>query len=129
MSVICKLFDTDQGGSADLDIAFICTASESVGDAVYVVGAGTVSSANNSAIGTAKVIGFIVSKSSPTACKVRTQGEIAGLSGLTSGDLYFLDSTNGAITKTVPTAGILALVGIASSTTSLIIDIKEYIIL
>ena len=126
MSVVRKKV-TSSGGDfqlTDLDVDFACTASESVGDAVYISGNGTVSTADKSSITTAQVIGFIASKPTDTTCKVRTANLLSGLSGITYDKLYFLDAS-GAITDTPPTTGVLVRVGQGYNASSLLINIDN----
>ena len=55
---------------------------------------------------------------------VLSHGVFTDLSGLTSGDTYYLSSTAGAITNTLPTSGIVQIIGRALSTTS--IDVQFF---
>ena len=53
---------------------------------------------------------------------VLSQGFFVQASGLTAGDIYYLSSTAGAITNTLPTSGKAQIIGKALSTTSLSIQ-------
>jgi hypothetical protein len=95
---------------------FTCTASESVGDLVYVSGANAVAQADASSLSTSEVVGFVLLKSSATACQVTVQpGPVTGASGLTAGDPVYLSETPGAVTAVAP-ANVVQ-VGIATSAT------------
>jgi len=52
--------------------------------------------------------------------EVLTHGVFTDMSGLTAGDTYYLSSTAGAITNTLPTSGIVQIVGRALSATSIL---------
>ena len=118
------------GGSVDspVDVDLTCSATEVVGNAVYMFSDDVVKQANNTLLATASVIGFIASKATSTSCTVRMSGALAGFSGLEVGKDYFLDSVNGGITKTPPTTGVLALVGRPISATEFGINISNNII-
>lgn len=69
-----------------------------------------------------KGVGFVLAAvTSPAAATVYFEGTITGLSGLTIGTEYFLDTTAGLITATPPaaTGNVLQSVGIAISATEL----------
>lgn len=87
-----------------IDVDMNCTTTEQVGDAVYVFSDGEVRQANNSNISTAKVLGFVVSKSDDTNCKVRIAGIIDEFVGLSVGSQYFLHNVSGDITDSPPTS-------------------------
>jgi len=98
-----------------------CTATEQVGDLVYVLSSGEVRQADASAIATARAVGFVKTKPTATTCEVQCGGAMADLSGLTPGATYFLSETPGAVVATPPTSGVVVPVGEALSATSLII--------
>lgn len=94
-----------------------------VGQAVYLFGAGTVKLAvNNGTEAQATVIGIVASTSIAAGVSgritVKTYHRISGLSGLTADAPVFLGSTAGALTSTAPATGFLTHVGIADTTTS-----------
>lgn len=123
MSVIKKKA-SGTASTTSIELDFTCSASESVGEAVYISGNGAVSKADKSSISTAKVVGFISSKPTSTTCKVRLNGLLSGLTGISFGEVYFLD-TNGTITTTPPTTGVLSKVGLGYNTTSIVINIDN----
>lgn len=110
----------------NVDLSMNCTASESVGDAVYVFANGEVRRASNSSITTAKVIGFIITKPTATSCTVRIVGTVNSFAGLTAGSQYFL-GVNGAITLIPPTipGSVLVRVGNALDLGSLLVNINN----
>lgn len=59
---------------------------------------------------------------------VQASGELNGLSGLTIGQPIYL-GVNGALTQTIPTAGIIQQLGVAVKTDTMIIDIQIPLIL
>ena len=114
-----------------IDVDMGCTATEQVGDVVYVFSDGQVRQANNSSIGTAKVMGFIISKTGDTNCKVRVAGTIDEFVGLNVGDQYFLSSTSGDITDSPPTTtdSVIVRLGQAIKADLFLIEINnDYII-
>lgn len=117
------------GGGASLSFEATCTASENVGDAVYLSGPNTVSKANASDISTAPVIGFISEKQNATTCIVQTEGELTYPGSLVADTVYFLDTTNGSITSTPPTGSgtILQELGTSLDSTSLLIKLRREI--
>ena len=111
-------------GVAGADIiAAGCTATEQVGDAVYVLSAGQVRQADAGSSTTSRVVGFIAVKPSATTCQVVTNGQFDGLGSLTSGATYFLSTTPGAITTTPPTgeSEVIVQVGEALDATTLLV--------
>lgn len=129
--IIINATDVILSTTQSIDVDMGCTATEQVGDVVYVFSDGQVRQANNSSITTAKVMGFIVSKSGDTSCKVRVAGTIDEFMGLSVGDQYFLDSTSGDITDSPPTAAssVIVRLGQAVKTDLFLIEINnDYII-
>lgn len=120
---------TSGSSSSNVNVEFdaTCTASEAIGQPVYVSGINTVSQADASSESTADVVGFVVAKASTTSCTVRTNGVVSGLSGLTPGTTYFLSETTGGITSApVTTSGaVLFAIGKALSSTELIITVSN----
>ena len=114
-----------------VDVELNCTATEAIRDAVYVASDNTVNQATNTDIDKARAVGFILSKSSDTTCKVRVSGILSGFTGLEAGKPYFLDDVNGGITKDpVTTTGRLKVrVGQAVNSTDLNININNNILL
>lgn len=75
-----------------------------------------------------EVIGFVLSgTTSPASALVYMEGKITGLSGLTPGARYYLNTTAGTLTTTAPsTAGnIIQFVGIAINSTTLSFEPDE----
>ena len=116
-----------------------------IGAPVYAFGAGTVKKAQANAASTANVLGlmFDVSTAAAGSGQVCTDGvltattgqwdAVAGTTGgLAFGVRYFLDpATAGHITATPPTTvgQLVVSIGVALSTTLLLVDIKEPILL
>ena len=101
----------------------------SLGEAVYISAANTVSLADNDAAGKRKPIGLATEAIAQSAVgNVRKVGVLAGLSGLTAGDRYYLDSTAGALTNTLPSGSGEAIIqmGYAKSTTEFDIQDAEH---
>jgi hypothetical protein len=108
-----------------------------IGRAVYIFGADTVKLANANAAGTKSVVGLVFDTSINSAASgsiavagsvTATTGQwdsVTGQSGgLTSGAKYYLsNATNGALTTTAPTTGYVAPVGVALSTTKMVLNI------
>jgi len=104
--------------NASNTVLFTCTITEQVNDLVYISSADTVAQADASVIGTARVVGWIVSKPTTTSCLVsRGPGPVTS-SGLAVGSPVYLSDTAGAASSTEGT--IIVEVGIAKSTTSFI---------
>lgn len=95
-----------------------------IGEAVYISAADTVSLAdantNYSVMGLAKTADAV----GGSTIEVQSEGVLEGLSGLTAGTRYFLDTTAGALTATAPTASGARViqVGYAKNTTDLHIN-------
>jgi len=91
---------------------------------VYISGSGEVSKADSST--NYQVIGVTGgAAASAASVNVCSEGVVAGFSGLTAGDRYFLDSTSGAITSTIPTGSgnRIVQVGFAKSATEMHLQI------
>lgn len=128
---IFNLFDAAASGNALL-LDFACTATEAVGDVVYISTNDTVAQALADAPSTSNGIGIITSKATSTTCKVVTSGVVSVLSGLTAGLKYYLsESTPGEISSTppgTPTEVVLA-VGIAINATTLYLRLDPPLLL
>lgn len=59
---------------------------------------------------------------------IQTSGEIDGFSGLTPNSKIYLQA-NGVLTSTIPTSGFIQQVGIALSTTKLLINIQPSLVI
>lgn len=94
-----------------------------VAKAVYVSAAGAVDEAINTTESMVKVAGFTTTIGGVGAGQIVTSGTVGGFTGLAAGTRYFLDSTAGAITATVPTSGWVCPVGVAISASELVIQI------
>jgi hypothetical protein len=92
-----------------------------VGDAVYLSAANTVDKAD-ATDGTKPCIGIVRAIVGPVAT-VRHQGKVTGFVGLTTGALYYLATTAGAITSTAPSTvgNIRQVLARAISTTELLL--------
>lgn len=110
---------TRQDSMEGMSPSLTCTATEQVGDLVYVSGADTVARADASDSAKTDVVGFIVSKPTTTSCRISAQpGPVTGASGLTSGMPVYLSAVSpGAVTTSAPSSGDPQ-VGVAISTTS-----------
>jgi hypothetical protein len=108
-----------------------------VGDAVYIDPAvtDTVRRADNAALATADVIGFVSQKDvpAPGQCIVQVAGEVAGLAPVGLGPPFFGKwlylGTAGAVTDTPPLAGIVKPVGVARSNSTLAMGLEPLTIL
>jgi len=113
-------------------LSFTCTATEQVGDVVYLSADDTVAQAQSNAIGTTFAVGLIISKPSVTSCDVVVAGKVEGLAGLTAGTRYYLSNTvAGGLLATPPiTSGHFVIkVGIAINTTDLLLQIDPPVLL
>jgi hypothetical protein len=96
-------------------------------DVLYISSDDTVSKANASTDAKAKVIGFAVASASSAApVEVQDGGVMEGFSGLTAGSRYYLGTTDGAISTTVPsgTGHTIVQVGYARSASKLHVQIE-----
>lgn len=104
-----------------------------IGEAVYLSAADTVRKAQANAAGTARAVAIATATIvNATTGTYQTSGSLGGLTGLTAGAVYYLSAaTPGAITVTAPsTLGQYVVeIGVATSTTELLIDIKPPILL
>jgi hypothetical protein len=110
-----------------------------IGRAVYVSAADTVKLANANAAGTKQVVGLVFDTSINAAASgsIAVAGVVTATTtqwdavtgqtgGLTSGAKYFLSNTTaGALTTTAPTTGYIAPVGVALSTTKMVINVER----
>lgn len=108
-----------------------------IGTAVYVFGAGQVKKANANAVGTKTSIGLvfdttvattaaanIVIAGSLTATTVQWDAVTGQSGGLTTGSVYYLsNATAGNLTTTAPTTGFNCPIGVALSTTIMVLQI------
>jgi chloramphenicol 3-O-phosphotransferase len=107
-------------------------ATISICQAVYSDTSGTVKLAVNTAAASAKVIGLVVSTSitNATSGNIATDGVVTATTGqwdtvtgqtggLTTGAVYYLDSTAGKLSTTAPSSGWCAQVGVALSSTKM----------
>jgi hypothetical protein len=112
----------------NVDDDYIAEVSIAARDIVYISSADNVSPASASAAGTAQVIGLANAAASATnPVSVRKLGKMSGFSGLTAGSRYYLDTTAGAYTASVPsgTGNTIVQVGYAKSATVLDIQIQS----
>lgn len=114
------------GAAEAVEVSYTCTATEAIGDVVYIFGADDVRRADATALATsAATVGIIKSKPTATSCVVVTDGEIDVFGGLTPGAIYYVaKGAPGDITATPITApGIVKAVGKAKNATTLEVDI------
>ncbi len=97
-------------------------------DALYISAADNVSKASASAAGTAQLMGFAKASAIDTgSVDVVSEGVLTGFSGLTPGARYYLSTTAGTITATIPVGAGNTVVqaGYAKSATALHIHIEQ----
>ena len=139
----------NEAGDTDLDASFTATSivgalnelkagvsdrftlnaatTVAVGNVVIVNGAGTVDLADAD-LGDQFVAGIAISGATlGNPLTVQTSGLVSGLSGLTAGSRYYLDTTAGAMTTAIPTgSGDLVIeLGFAISATQFVLRIQE----
>lgn len=104
-----------------------------LGEVVYLSAADTVRKAKSDAPGTSRAIAFATATIvNATTGVYQTSGALGGFAGLTAGAVYYVSAgTAGAITATAPSVVGQSVieVGVALSTTELLIDIKPPILL
>lgn len=136
--------DTLEGASANIEFSATNSngAAITIGQPVYVNGAGSVDLAMGDAIGTSKVAGLVIDASvaAATSGKIRHSGTVTssdwtavtGAATLTAGARYYLSKdTAGQLTTTAPTAvgEVVCAVGIALSTEDLLVEIERPVLL
>lgn len=102
-----------------------------LGDVLYMNGS-TYAKAKADAANTAEVVGMVSRVIDTSTFEITLSGEVTGLSGLTSGLVYFLSpSSPGATTSTEPSVvGQVSLpIGVASSNTSMYVQPKRGILI
>lgn len=88
----------------------------------------TVVFANASSAGTF-AFGVCSQKITGTTCVVQRTGELGGFSGLTAGQIYYLDTTNGQMRlapSPFPTSGIIQKIAIAKNADTIEVAIKDF---
>lgn len=110
---------------------FTCPSSIVAGNAVVLSAGDSVVAANATSTATAPVFGFVYSKSTTTTCLVAYAGEVLGFVGLTPGVPYYLNTVNGGISTTAPSASgnVVQPVGFARNATTLVVNIQSYVVL
>lgn len=107
--------------------------AHAIGDVVYISAADTGKKAKADASGTKDAVALATGAiSNGVTGSYQTSGVLAGLSGLTAGAVYYLSAaTAGAMTTTAPSSAgqYVVRIGIAISTTELMIDIERPILL
>ena len=108
-----------------------------IGEAVYVSAANTISLANANAGGTKNVVGLVYDTSinSSASGNVLVSGQLTAttgqwdavtgqVGGLTTGSIYYLsNSSAGGLTTTAPSSGYIAPIGVALSTTKMLLNL------
>lgn len=97
-------------------------------DVVYISAADNVSKASASAAATSYAVGLTTASAADTASvNIQSEGVLTGFSGLTAGSRYYLNTTAGLITSTIPvgTGNTVVQVGYAKSATALHIHIEQ----
>jgi len=118
------------GGGGTVDRIAQVGHSFVLGDVLYLNGS-TYVKASAAADNTAEVVGIVSRVIDADNFEMTLSGEVAGLSGLTPGAVYFLSATTaGALTTTEPSVvGQVSLpVGVASSATSLYVAPKRGVV-
>ena len=118
------------GGGGTTDRVTQASHAFVIGDILYMNGS-VYAKAKADAANTAEVVGMVSRVIDANTFELTLSGEVAGLSGLTVGENYFLSAaTAGAITATEPSVvGQVSLpVGVASSTTSLYVAPKRGVV-
>lgn len=110
------------GTSAPIEV-FNCTATEQIGDAIFVFGADSVRQANASNMSTMKVVGIISEKLTTTTVRIILSGEVTGFTGLTPGATYYASTTPGQL-STIPSL-IEQEVGVAIDANTLFLNPQE----
>jgi len=112
----------------NIDDSYTAEVSIAIRDAVYISSADNVSPADADADVSSQVVGFATAAASAAASvNIRKFGRLSGFTGLTAGSRYFLSTTAGAISATVPSGAgnNIVQVGYAKSTTVLDIMIQQ----
>ena len=112
----------------NIDDSYTAEVNIAIRDAVYISSADNVSPADADADASSQVVGFATAAATATnPVNIRKFGRLSGFSGLTAGSRYFLSTTAGAITATVPTGAgnNIVQVGYAKSATVLDIMIQS----
>ncbi len=123
-----SLGDGTSGGTSSgttTDITLPCESNVQPYDAVYLSGPNVVSRAQSNSIATATLlVGFVVSKPTPTSATIRPSGILNGWNGLQAGRVYFLGLAPGAIDFNVPVTAtqVVVRVGFAVNSTTLLIQ-------
>lgn len=114
--------------SGETALREIDTSALTVNKAIYISGADTFGLAN-ATDDTKPAAGFVKTVSA-TLGEIVHSGPLDGFTGLTPGAVYYLDTTDGEITDTAPSAGgtIAQKVGRAWSTTKLMVNISNEIV-
>jgi hypothetical protein len=139
-SVTVDTYGRVTSGSASSSVSTSLTAAEALTkfNAVYVFSTNNVKKARSNAAGTYRAIGFAAAAISNAASgQIIYGGTVTGTTGewdavtgqtggLTAGSPYYVsNATPGNITATAPTSGWIVRVGIALSTTTLLINLGE----
>lgn len=117
------------GGSAGGTVVTVPQVAHglSVGDAVYLNGS-TYTKAIATSVAAAEVVGVVSKADLPDEFDLTLSGELTGLTGLTTGEVYFLSAaTAGLLTVTEPSVigQVSVPVGVASSTSSMYVAPKR----
>ncbi len=120
LSRLTAVEDSVSGLAADGG-PYTCLAGDAVLDAVYLSAADTIALADADNASKIPAVGILISKDSDTEANVRFAGVVSGFVGLTAGAIYYLSATAGDITATPPSAPHAAPIGIAVSTTKLLV--------
>ena len=121
MGVISAALATTATESGKVTVSFDCDAGASPGDFVYQDFSNdekVLVLSNNTQVG--QCIGIIDTKPAATTAKVLLIGPYEGFAGLSRGNPVFL-STSGTATTTKPISGYLHRLGVAVSTTKILL--------
>lgn len=112
----------------NVDDSFTAEVNIAARDVVYISSADNVSPGDADADASSAAIGFATAAALAAASvNIRKMGRLSGFTGLTAGARYFVSTTAGAITATVPTGAghNIVQVGYAKNTTTLEIAIQQ----
>lgn len=98
-----------------------CAGSVVVGDFVYVDAADHVAKVTNNT--QPNVVGVVIAKNTITNCTIANIGKVSVFSGLSFNNRYFI-STTGTLTTTPPATGYVIPVGLALSSTSIMLNFQ-----
>lgn len=110
--------------ASNVDDIFTAEVNIAARDVVYISSANNVSPASASAAVSSQALGFATAAASAAASvNVRKLGSLSGFSALTPGSRYFLNTTAGAITATVPAGSGNSIIAVGYARSATVLDI------